>query len=450
MPKSLSQQDRAVEIWGKASQMLRGLVGDKAYQAWFSDLQPLGLINETLYLGAPNEFFIEWVEHHYMDKLKKAVSLVTDGKIDVSFSLQEGEENMTDEKEDKNLNGDRFKKARLLKQFTFNTFVVGPSNEFAYKSSLEVAKNPVKKFNPLFIYGPSGVGKSHLLHAIGNYIILNSRTEYKVLYITAEEFLTKMINAIKNKQMVRFKAQIRDIDILLIDEIQFLNSKPMIQEEIFHTIDSLLRSNKQVVMASDRPPEEIDSLDERIRTRMRSGLVVEIRPVDFDLRKRFIEERIRKENILLSEEFIDYIAYKPIKNIRDLEGILNSIKAKQEFDGRQITKQFLIDLLRSFNNEDNLVELDELMKVVSDVFGVPRDLIMGKTRKSQVMKARHAFVYVARVRLNVPYKKLGRALGGRDHSTIIHSYEQGKFLFYTDPDFRESVETVMDLLFGAK
>ncbi len=450
MPKSLSQQDKAVEIWGKASQMLRGLVGDKAYQAWFSDLEPLGLMNGTLFLGAPNEFFIEWVEHHYMDKLKKAVSLVTDGKIDVSFSLQEGEEEMIDEKDERSLNGDRFKKARLIKQFTFNTFVVGPSNEFAYKSSLEVAKNPVKKFNPLFIYGPSGVGKSHLLHAIGNYIILNSRTEYKILYITAEEFLTKMINAIKNKSMVKFKAQIRDIDILLIDEIQFLNSKPMIQEEIFHTIDSLLRSNKQVVMASDRPPEEIDSLDERIRTRMRSGLVAEIRPVDFDLRKRFIEERIRKENILLSEEFIDYIAYKPIKNIRDLEGILNSIKAKQEFDGRQITKQFLVDLLKSFNNEENPVELDELMKVVSDVFGVPRELITGKTRKAQVMRARHAFVYVARVKLNVPYKKLGRALGGRDHSTIIHSYEQGKFLFYTDPRFRENVEMVVDLLFGSR
>ncbi len=450
MPKSLSQQDRAIEIWGKASQMLRGLVGDKAYQAWFSDLRPIGLINGTLYLGAPNEFFLEWVEHHYMDKLKKAVSLVTDGKLDVSFSLEKDEDDMTGEREEKNTAGDRFKKARLLKHFTFNNFVVGPSNDFAYKSSLEVAKNPVKKFNPLYIYGPSGVGKSHLLHAIGNYIVLNSRTEYKVLYLTAEEFLTKMINAIKSKSMVKFKAQIRDIDILLIDEIQFLNSKPMIQEEIFHTIDSLLRSNKQVVMASDRPPEEIDSLDERIRTRMRSGLVAEIRPVDFDLRKKFIEEKIRKENILLSEEFIDYIAYKPIKNIRDLEGILNAIKAKQEFDRREITKSFLIDLLKSFNSEDTIVDLDELMKVVSDVFSVPRDLIVGKTRKIRVMKARHAFVYVARIKLNVPYKKLGRALGGRDHSTIIHSFEQGKFLFYTDPDFRENVEIIIDLLFGAK
>lgn len=450
MVRSLSETDKAIEIWENASKILKELVGEKTFMAWFSDLKTLGLMNDTLYLGAPNEFYIEWVEHHYLDKVKKAVSLVTDGKISVSFSLNESEEIMQEEKEEKQKSGDKFKKFRLIKTLTFNNFVVGPSNEFAYKSAFEVAKNPVKKFNPLYIYGPSGVGKTHLLHAMGNYILVNSKTDYKILYITAEEFLTKMINAIKNKSMVRFKSQIRDIDVLLIDEIQFLNSKPMIQEEIFHTIDSLMRSNKQVVLASDRSPEKIDSLDERIRTRMRSGLVAEIKPVDFELRKKFILERIKSENILLKDEYVDYIAYKPIKSIRDLEGIINAIKAKQEFDGREITKHFLVDLLKTFNHDKNPVELVELMKVVSDVFNVPKELIAGKTRKAQVMRARHAFVYVARVRLNVPYKKLGRALGGRDHSTIIHSYEQGKFLFYTDSKFKENIDSVIDLLFGEK
>ncbi len=450
MTRSLSELDRATEIWQNASKILKELVGDKAFRAWFSDLQPLGLMDDTLYLGAPNEFYIEWVEHHYLDKVKKAVELVSDDKVSVNFTLQEGEEIMTDKNNETPVSGDKFKKFRLLKHLTFNNFVVGPPNEFAYKSSLEVAKNPVRKFNPLYIYGPSGVGKTHLLHAIGNYIVVNSRTDYKILYLTAEEFLNKMINAIKTKTMIKFKAQIRDIDILLIDEIQFLNSKPMIQEEIFHTIDSLMRSNKQVIMAADRSPEEIDSLDDRIRTRMRSGLVAEIKPVDFELRKKYIKERIEKENILLREEHVDYIAYKPIKSIRDLEGIINALKAKQEFDNREITRHFLVDLLKTFNNDESIVEIDELLKVVSDVFNVPKELIVGKTRKAAVMRARHALVYVARVKLNVPYKKLGRALGGRDHSTIIHSFEQGKFLFYTDPEFKENINTVMDLLFGEK
>ena len=333
--------------------------------------------------------------------------------------------------------------SNLNPNYTFDSFVVGNNNRFAHSASLAVAEQPGEIYNPLFLYGGVGLGKTHLMHSIAHYIQENI-PEMKVLYVTSETFTNEVIDGIRNGMMQKLREKYRNTDVLLVDDVQFIIGKESTQEEFFHTFNELHVAKKQIIISSDRPPKEMVTLEERIRSRFEWGLTADIGSPDYETRMAILRKKIEQDNFYMDDEILNYIAVNLKSNIRELEGALNKLFAYANLEQKEITMEIAQKELENLINPDVKKEVTPqlIMEVVAEHFNISVDQIMSKSRTKDIALPRQIVMYLCKNMTSLPLESIGRLIGGRDHSTILHGVNKVKDEFDRDKDFKQTVETI--------
>jgi chromosomal replication initiator protein len=411
----------AENLYEKVVDIIKEQIPQVAFTSWFSPVEPYRIENEILYLRVPLDYTKEMVEKKYSDLLKNSIVQASNGKIkdyEILIIEKKGMPSVLDNfnyREDSTLN----------KKYTFENFIIGESNRFAHAASVAVAQNPADSYNPLFIYGGVGLGKTHLLHAIGNKIKQNNQ-DSKVLYITSETFTNEFIDAIKSGQNNSFRDKFRNIDILMVDDIQFIGGKERSQEEFFHTFNHLYHNNKQIILSSDRPPKDISTLEERLRTRFEAGLICDINPPDLETRIAILKKKTENEDIVISEEIILFLASKIKSNIRELEGIFTRLVAMTKLSKKDITKEIAEEVIKVIATDSKKIRpgIETVIIETASYFNIDPNLLKSQSRKKEIAKARQVAMFIARVVLEMSLPKIGEEFGGRDHSTVMHSVDK--------------------------
>lgn len=339
-----------------------------------------------------------------------------------------------------------FQHPQLMQKFTFNTFVPGDNNNYAYSASLAAAKNPGKSYNPILLYGGVGLGKTHLMQSIGNYIYSEQKGNIKLCCISAENFLNEFTDSLKNKTMNKFKNKYRNLDVFLLDDIHFLQGKEGLQEECFHTFNALSEHNAQMVFTCDRPINELKGLEDRLRTRFSSGVCIDLKPPSYENRIAIIKKKLELENKTISSEVIDYIAKNIQMNVRDLEASIKKVVGYQDLIKKDVTIDIAQDLLKDTIScaTGNSVSMETILKVVANIENTSIADIKGKKRNKKIAETRHIAIYIARELLEYSYPELGNEFGGRDHSTILSAYNNIADRIKTDPSFDLRIKNIIN------
>jgi chromosomal replication initiator protein len=412
----------AEDLWTEVSERLRAALNDKTYRTWFSDAEGLDLSDESFVLAVPNDFTREWIESHFLGLIDAAVRDATGEERRIALSVRlddaRGEPSETQPHVDEppRVEG-------LNEKYNFDSFVIGSSNRFAHAAALAVAEAPAQAYNPLFIYGSTGLGKTHLLQAIGHYIGEHSR-DLSVCYVTSERFMNDFINSLRDKRIEGFKQRYRTYGVLLIDDIQFLEHKERIQEEFFHTFNTLYEAGKQIVISSDRPPRQIATLEQRLRSRFEWGLMTDIQPPDLETRIAILQKKARTDGIDVADpQLLTFIAGRVSTNIRELEGALTRVVAFSSLTGRAMTVDLAQDVLRDVfpQGEAAQVSIERIQDEVSERFGLSKDELIGDRRSQNIVYPRQVAMYLSRELTDSSLPRIGRHFGGRDHTTVIHA-----------------------------
>ena len=419
------------DIWEKTLNIIKGELTEVSFNTWIKSIEPMDLDKNTFKLGVPNNFTKDILENRYKDLIMNAVKLLTSKTYKIEFFIlsEEAAEIETPrakrEAERNNLIVNDEMSATLNPKYTFDSFVIGNSNRFAHAASLAVAESPAKAYNPLFIYGGVGLGKTHLMHAIGHYILANN-PKSKVVYVSSEKFTNELINSIKDDKNVEFRNKYRNVDVLLIDDIQFIAGKERTQEEFFHTFNDLHEANKQIILSSDRPPKEIPTLEDRLRSRFEWGLIADIQPPDFETRIAILKKKADVENLNIPNEVMVYIATKIKSNIRELEGALIRIVAFSSLTNKEIgidlASEALKDIISSRNSKQVTIEL--IQDIVSSYFNLKIEDFKSSRRTRNITFPRQIAMYLCRKLTDMSLPKIGEEFGGRDHTTVIHACEK--------------------------
>lgn len=429
-PVTLSEYDPKT-VWNNIIEKLKVDLPRQSYLTWFKPLKAVSYDGKKLTLRVPSRFYYDWIEGHYSGHLRQAVADILGEKVEVSYTV---EPNCREIVEEENIYShdkvglsavtrDDFD-TRLSSRYTFDNFVEGDCNRFARAASIALAENPGKTpFNPLMIYGGPGLGKTHLIQAIGNYIYRNNIAR-RVLYVTSENFTADFVEMIRSGRSNNFSRMYRSVDVLLLDDVQFFMEREKTQEEFFHTFNSLHHAGKQLVFSSDRPPRELDGFDERLVSRLQWGLVSELKKPEYETRLAILKRRASQENIELVDEVAHFLAIHITDNIRNLEGALIQILAQSSLLGLQISinlaRKVLKDLVdRPIQN----ISIDRIQEITAEEFRIPSDLLRSKTRKREVVEARQIAIYLCTELTPLTLKAIGLHFGGRDHATVIHSRE---------------------------
>lgn len=430
-------------IWEKALGIIKDYLSKPSFETWFKTTEVIEESEEKLKIGVISEFAKDWLRSNYLSLIKEVLRAVAGKDIDVEFVVVKREEEKEEIKiEQKNNFG-------LNENYTFENFVVGESNKLAHAASLAVAKNPGRSYNPLFIYGGVGLGKTHLIQAIGHYII-KTKPALKVVYITSEVFTNEVINSIQKNKMNEFHEKYRNIDCLLIDDIQFLAGKERTQEEFFHTFNTLHNNYKQIVITSDRIPKEIPTLEDRLRSRFEWGLMVDIAPPDFETRVAILKKKAEKEKIFVPDEVFNFIAEKITSNIRELEGALIRILAHASLSNQEITLDYAKKVLSGIYDKVKKIDLspDNIKSTVAQYFSLSVKDLEGERRSQDYVVPRQIAMYLIRELTNYSLPQIGEIFGGRDHSTVLHSIEKIKKELKKDENLRACIEDLKRLLIG--
>ncbi len=439
-PRSLEDSQVAERLWNDVLEGLRTKITAAAFDTWFSDTHGVSLSQEKFIVEVPNEFHVDWLEEHYSDIVTETLKSL--GYRNLRLVYRPAPKQTPKAVPKKFVRFATNPNTRLQAHYNFNRFVVGKSNQFAFAAAQAVCKSPSNQYNPLFIYGNVGLGKTHLLQAIGNRVVRN-HAGLRVYYTSAESFMSEMIRAIQKRAMVSFKLKYRQLDVLLIDDIQFLSDKEMLQEEIFHTFNSLHGAGKQIVMTSDRPPKDIPALEERLVSRFHWGLVVDIRPPDLEMRLAILKKKAEDQSLELPQDVIEFIARRVRSSIRELEGCVMRLLAYHSMDPATPLSVPLVEELLSHMFENSRgIHLDDIVDAVSKELGVVSRDIRGKSRRGDIVLARQTAIYLARTLLGTPLKKIGAYFGGRDHSTVLHSVERAKSLMETDSSYAGKIRKI--------
>lgn len=416
----------AEEIWARCLLLIKENVNAQSYSTWFKPTRAVDLTPHTLTVQVPSHFFYEWLEDHYSELINQAVKqIVGEGvKLNYSISMKDDENalHLPSMNRRRHVNGAANDTSQLNERYTFANFVEGSSNQFAKAAALAVAEAPGKtSFNPLVIYGGVGLGKTHLIQAIGNFS-LQQGTVKRVLYVSSEKFTIEFINSIQKNKTTEFSNSYRNVDLLLVDDIQFFINKERTQEEFFHTFNTLHQKGKQIVLSSDRPPKDITGIEERLLSRFQWGLVADIQAPDLETRIAILQKKAEENGIELPGDVVQLIAYNVTSNIRELEGCLIRLLAHSSLKGIDIdlplAKQVLKDVI---SQKRKHIIVEDIQKIVSDYYSIPDDLLRAKTRKKEVALARQIAMYMAKNHTKHSLKTIGLHFGGRDHSTVIHA-----------------------------
>jgi len=428
------------DLWQKIISSFSSSLDVSTYETWFSQLKP-AVTNDSniLYLVTPNQLHIDFLEHNY----KK--NLLTIGKS--LFPPLEDIQLVLSSKNDKKESSPFLSKLQFNKFFTFESFVVGPGNEFAKSVALAVAKNPGKtKFNPLLIYGGAGLGKTHLLHAVGNYISTNN-SNLKLSYSSSEEFYFNFIDAIKNNRIRHFSEPFRSSNVLLIDDVQFFSGKESTQEEFFHIFNTLYQNQQQIILTSDLSPSSLKGLQDRLVSRFQWGLVVDIQPPNIETRIAILKKKAEKDNLCIPESILIYIAENISSNIRTLEGIIIKLLAFSSITKKDISLDFVKSILKeNVSSEKSKISIEDIINIVATYFNVPVNNIREKNRRKEVAYCRQIAIYLTKNFTNYSLKSIGLHFGGRDHSTVIHSINTIENLKLTDPSVFEEINKISTLI----
>jgi len=410
------------ELLTKAKELLREETTQISYDTWIKDLEIQSMENGNIVLLAETTFKKESVEARYHDLLVNTFNFITNKQCSVSIISKE-ELNQTDAEISSNniSNNIGYSNETLNPKYTFDSFVVGNNNRFAHAAALAVAEAPATSYNPLFIYGGVGLGKTHLMHAIGNEILRNNRNS-KILYVTSEKFTNQLINAIKDNKNEQFRTKYRNIDVLLIDDIQFIAGKERVQEEFFHTFNTLHESGKQVIISSDRPPKDINLLEDRLKSRFEWGLIADISNADYETRLAILRKKSQLDNIIIDDEILSNIANRINTNIRELEGTLNKLIARASLMNSPITMEMAEWAINEIiNTKDKVISAGYIQEVVAKYFNIdPKDLV-GIKKSNDIVFPRQIAMYLCRTVPQLSLPQIGKDFGNRDHTTVMHA-----------------------------
>jgi len=410
--------------------------------------------DKLIFFTVPSEFIKEYIETNYFFDLIYAIRNTFNKELQIRIEPLSKSENVDKQMKmmAKNVEGNIIDRSSLNDKYTFDNFVIGNSNRLAHASSVAVAKHPAETYNPLFIYGKSGLGKTHLLNAIGNYV-KHIDPKKRVYYVSTEKFLNDYIHAIQENKTTEFRHKYRQLDVLLLDDVHFLKEKEGTQEEIFHTFNALYESNSQIIITADRLPHEIPKLQQRLVTRFQMGLIVDIQSPDFETRLAILKKKVKDGNIEISDEILSYIANNIKDNVRLLEGSLISIFARASLTKSQINIQFVRDVIThliSDINDRNVsihsISAEDIIKVVCDYFKVNETQIKGRKRDASIVLPRHIAIYLIKKYTNLSLKDIARQIGKKDHSTIIHSINKIERLIKIDQNLSTDVMNIISLL----
>lgn len=420
---------------------------DVSFNTWLKPLEVYSVQNERVYILVSSEQMgLSYIKKKYYLPLKVAIAEVTGIEYEVEFVLPDQAKKLTMHHPRKTPTTEEAERSNLNPNYTFDTFVVGNNNRFAHSASLAVAETPGEVYNPLFIYGGVGLGKTHLMHSIAHFI-QDNHPELKVLYVSSETFTNELIESIRNGNntaMTKFREKYRSIDVLLIDDVQFIIGKESTQEEFFHTFNELHVAKKQIIISSDRPPKEMETLEERIRSRFEWGLLADIGSPDYETRMAILRKKEEMDGFELDDAILNYIAINIKSNIRELEGALNKLVAYSNLVNTEITMDIAVKELQNIISPDQPREITPqlIIEVVSEHFGITVDQIMSKSRSSDVAKPRQIAMYLCKNMTDHPLDSIGQLLGGRDHSTVIHGIKKVTDEISSDQTFAKTVETI--------
>ncbi|WP_096156164.1 MULTISPECIES: chromosomal replication initiator protein DnaA [Bacillus] len=443
------------DLWTKALDEIQKKVSKPSFDTWLKSTKADSLKGDTLIITAPNEFARDWLESRYTILIGEIILELTGEELTIKFIIPH-----TQVEEDLDINAPLVKMKRdeeiielpqnmLNPKYTFDTFVIGSGNRFAHAASLAVAEAPAKAYNPLFIYGGVGLGKTHLMHAIGHYVIEHNPAA-KVVYLSSEKFTNEFINSIRDNKAVDFRNRYRSVDVLLIDDIQFLAGKEQTQEEFFHTFNTLHEESKQIVISSDRPPKEIPTLEDRLRSRFEWGLITDITPPDLETRIAILRKKAKAEGLDIPNEVMLYIANQIDSNIRELEGALIRVVAYSSLINKDINADLAAEALKDIipSSKPKITTIADIQKMVGQHFSLKLDDFKAKKRTKSVAFPRQIAMYLSRELTDYSLPKIGEEFGGRDHTTVIHAHEKISRLLQTDTQLQKQVQTITENLKG--
>jgi chromosomal replication initiator protein len=411
----------ADSVWNDISGRLREALNENTFSTWFAEVEAVSITDGEFVLSVPNDFTREWIEGHFLGLIEAALAEIAGVR---AIRLQIAEQLPKPLQAEPKLHERPTQPGLSINaKYTFDSFVIGSSNRFAHAAALAVAEAPAQAYNPLFIYGGTGLGKTHLLQAVSQYVGEHAG-DLSVRYVTSETFMNDFINSLRDKRIEGFKQRYRTYDLLLVDDVQFFEHKERIQEEFFHTFNSLYESGSQIVMSSDRPPRDIATLEERLRSRFEWGLITDIQPPDLETRIAILRKRVKTDNINVPDsQVLTFIASRVSTNIRELEGALTRVVAFCSLTGRPMNEELAQDVLKDVFPQGDLpqVTIERIQEITSERFGLSLDELCGDRRSQNIVYPRQVAMYLSRELTDSSLPKIGKQFGGRDHTTVIHA-----------------------------
>lgn len=423
-----------LNIWNHALPLIEEEVTSVGYQTWILTISPISFENGFFTVSVPSDVNKNMVDHRYKELIQNALYAVCGSRCTLVVNIGDIE-NKKEEKASRNLG------MPLNPKYTFDSFVVGGSNRFAHAASLAVAETPARTYNPLFLYGGVGLGKTHLLHAIGNFIIQNN-SDMQVMYISAETFTNELINSIKDSRNDEFREKYRSVDVLMVDDIQFIAGKKVTEEEFFHTFNTLYDANKQIIITSDRPPKEMKTLEDRLRSRFEWGIIGDLYAPDYETRVAILRKKAQLENIDIKDEIVELIAEKITSNIRELEGVFNRVLAYRGLINSEITVDVALDAMKSYQATTGPhITPEEIVDSTAKYYHVKKEEIMGNKRTKNIARARQVAMYLMREILGYSHLKIGKYLD-KHHTTVMYGINEIEESMRQDPSFRLEIATL--------
>lgn len=430
------------ECWTRVLELLEPEMTGISFATWIKPLIPISMDNESFTVKASSPFQKDSIYSRYADLIKASIRQVTNKDLELNVVLDEKDTNISKPKSQNNFSTNSI----LNPKYTFETFVIGENNRFAHAAALAAAESLGKAYNPLFLYGGVGLGKTHLMHAIGNFV-LSQNKDAKVLYITSEKFTNELINAIQKNTNEEFRDKYRNIDLLLIDDIQFFIGKERCQEEFFHTFNALYENGKQIVISSDKPPKDINPLEERLKSRFEWGLVADIGKPDYETRYAILRQKAQNEKIYIDDEILSMIAVKVESNIRELEGILNKMIAWSSLTNGEITMELAEKEISNLHqSKEKVITVDYIQNIVAKYYNLNQNDFKIQRKTSDIAFPRQIAMYLSKQLTGASLKEIGKEFGGKDHSTVIYAIKKIEDTMEVDPNTKIIVDNIRKMI----